>query len=335
MKLTAAEIRSIAAGVLDMEEEAGGVRLFRMTKAQRAWYDAKNTPVNRAHSMAGVTLDFYTDSNNLTLACSDLWINPNYHCTFDLLVDGERWTSFRIHEAEADMARAGETLFRHRFLLPSGEKRVTLYFPAYRMRIDAVELDDGAVCRPHRHKLDWLVFGDSITEGREPTHSDSSYINRVARMLDAQVYNQAISGEMFRVGKIMPGTYPKCDLVTVAYGTNDFRKQLPELLLPTVAVFFRELAAEFPNVPIVYFLPVWRKDKDRVTCGRTLEEVIPLLRKEAERYPQITVVDGWEFIPHDERYFYDARLHPNDEGAAYQAEGVYRALASCLNLNDE
>ena len=333
MKLSAAEIRSVATGVLEMEEETGGVRLYRMTKAQRSWYDAKNPPVNRAHSMAGVTLDFYTDSASLTLACSGIWINPNYHCTFDLLVDGERWTFFRIHEAEAQMDRAGETAFRHVFRLPEGEKRVTLYFPAYKMRIDEVSLDDGAVFRPHQHKLNWLVFGDSITEGREPTHSDSPYINRVARRLDAQVYNQAISGEMFRVGKIMPGSYPACDFVTVAYGTNDFRKQEAELLLPTVAVFFRELVAEFPDVPIVYFLPVWRSDKDRITRGRTLEEVIPLLRKEAERWPQITVVDCWDFIPHEEGYFFDARLHPNDEGAACQAEGVYRAVARRLGID--
>ena len=96
---------------------------------------------------------------------------------------------------------------------------------------------------------------------------------------------------------------------------------------------FRELVAEFPNVPIVYFLPVWRSDKDRITRGRTLEEVIPLLRKEAERWPQITVVDCWDFIPHEEGYFFDARLHPNDEGAACQAEGVYRAIARRLGID--
>ena len=60
-----------------------------------------------------------------------------------------------------------------------------------------------------------------------------------------------------------------------------------------------------------------------MTRGRTLDEVRTLLRQEAERYPQITVIDCWDFIPHDEQYFFDQRLHPNDAGFSFYAEALY------------
>lgn len=323
MRLTPQQIRSIATGILDMKERAGSVRLLRITDAQRAIYHENDTGWRRAQTTAGITLDFHTDSQALTLACSDIYLNPNYHCAFDILINGEFHTSFSlaiVRPAEEASLTSG---FRHTFRLPEGEKRVTLYFPLYTMQIDAVELDDGATLSPCRHSRKWVVFGDSISEGREPDHPCSSYVCRLARMLDAEVYNQAISGEIFRSRKIVPGTYPQCDFVSVAYGTNDFRKQEYDLLIPEVAAFFRQVTETFPNVPIFYLLPLWRKDHDVVTRGRTLEDVRIILRQEAEKYPQIHIIDCWDFIPHEEPYFFDRRLHPNDEGFSFYAEALY------------
>ena len=323
MLLTPEQLRSIATGILDMQSEGSSVRLLRMTDAQRAVYNIDETGWKRAQTTASVTLDFYTDSEALTLACSGILLSPNYHCTFDVLVDGEFRTSFSLSGSKPEDEPPLESGFRHTFRLPSGEKRVTLYFPLYVMRIDAVELDDGASVRPYRHSRKWVVFGDSITEGREPDHPSNAYVCRLARMLDAGVYNQAISGEIFRSRKIVPGTYPACDFVSIAYGTNDFRKQEYDLLVPEVSAFFHQVTDAFPNTPIFYLLPLWRKDKDHVTRGRTLDEVRTLLRQEAERYPQITVIDCWDFIPHDEQYFFDQRLHPNDAGFSFYAEALY------------
>ena len=330
MHLTSEQIRSIATGVLDMQEENDGLRLLRMTDAQRSVYSIDETGWQRAQTTAGVTLDFYTDSETLTLACSGIRLSPSFHCVFDVLVDSEFRTSFALSNVKPEGETSLESGFRHTFRLPEGEKRVTLYFPLYTMRIDAVELDDGASIRPYIHSRKWVVFGDSITEGREPNHPSNAYVCRLARMLDAEVFNQAISGEIFRSRKIVSGTYPECDFVTVAYGTNDFRKQPAELLIPEASAFFRQVTEAFPDVPIFYLLPLWRKDKDRVTRGRTLEEVRGILRQEAEKYPKITVIDCWDFIPNEEQYFFDRRLHPNDEGSAFYADALYQKLAKRL-----
>lgn len=326
MRLNPEEIRSVATGILDMKTDGSSVRLLRMTDAQRAVYPEDYVGWRRAQTMAGVTLDFRTDSRALTLACSDICLNPAYHCTFDVLVDGAFYTSFSMAIAKPEEVPAPPSGFRHTFPLPEGDKRITLYFPLYTMQIDAVELDDGAQFAPCSRRWKWVVFGDSISEGREPDHPCNTYVCRLARMLDAEVYNQAISGEIFRSRKLLPGSYPQCDFVSVAYGTNDFRKQEPDLLVPEMSAFLKQVAEEFPTTPIFCLLPLWRKDKDVITRGRTLEEVRAILRQEAERYPQIHIIDCWNFIPHEEDYFYDRRLHPNDAGFACYAEALYPEL---------
>lgn len=87
--------------------------------------------------------------------------------------------------------------------------------------------------------------------------------------------------------------------------------------------FLKQVTDEFPTVPIFCLLPLWRKDKDMITRGRTLEEVRAILQHEAEQYPQVHVIDCWDFIPHEEEYFFDRRLHPNDAGFACYAESLY------------
>ena len=96
MRLTPEQIRSVTTGILDMRAERGSIRLLRMTNAQRAVYLPGETGWIRSQTMAGVTLDFRTDSEILTLACSEILLNPNYHCTFDVLINGVHYSSFSM-----------------------------------------------------------------------------------------------------------------------------------------------------------------------------------------------------------------------------------------------
>ena len=329
MHLTHRQIASVATGFLNVEMHGSSMRLLRTTAAQRAVYPEDDVGLRRARTTAGITLNLRTDSQTLTLGCSDILLLPHYHCTFDVFVDRHFYDSFSI-TADTVEDSSLPVAFRHTFQLPQGEKQVTLYFPLYRLLVDSVELDDGAMWTPCRAPLKWIAFGDSITEGREPDHPGNSYVNRLARMLDAEVYNQGISGEMFRSRKIVPGTYPPCDFVTVAYGTNDFRKQPADLLIPEMSAFLQQVTEEFPKTPIFCLLPLWRKDHEVVTQNRTLTQVREILRQEAEKYPQIHIIDCWDFIPHDESLFYDYRLHPNDAGFAHYAEALYQEIFQFL-----
>ena len=138
MRLTPQQIRSISTGVLDMKEQGSSLRLLRMTDAQRAVYTEDEVGWRRAQTTAGITLDLHTDSQTLTLACSDIYLSPIYHCAFDVLVDGEFYTSFSMATTKTTDEPSLASGFRHTFRLPEGNKRITLYFPLYTMQIDAL-----------------------------------------------------------------------------------------------------------------------------------------------------------------------------------------------------
>ena len=45
----------------------------------------------------------------------------------------------------------------------------------------------------------------------------------------------------------------------------------------------------------------------------------------------ITVISGFDFVPKDEKYFGDLRLHPNDEGFDHYVENLYGKIKSALD----
>ena len=146
-------------------------------------------------------------------------------------------------------------------------------------------------------------------------------------MLDAEVHNYGVSGEVFRANKIV-GQYPKCDLVTVAYGTNDFghkagsRREFEE----NMPVFFKKLHAVYPETPPFVLLPLWRADGQPHNDIPSLQFVRDAVSREVKQYANITVIDCQDFIPHEPEYFNDLRLHPNESGMNLYAEAVYNVI---------
>ena len=53
-----------------------------------------------------------------------------------------------------------------------------------------------------------------------------------------------------------------------------------------------------------------------------------VLRTVCEPYPTIHVISGLPLVPHDEAYFGDLRLHPNDAGFAEYAAKLIAAIGS-------
>ncbi len=46
-------------------------------------------------------------------------------------------------------------------------------------------------------------------------------------------------------------------------------------------------------------------------------DVEKMIRAAVADLKNITVIPGFDFVPHDTDYYADIRLHPNDEGAAH------------------
>ena len=44
----------------------------------------------------------------------------------------------------------------------------------------------------------------------------------------------------------------------------------------------------------------------------------------------ISVISGFDFVPMDEKYYADLKLHPNDEGFEYYAENLYKEIKEMI-----
>ena len=60
-------------------------------------------------------------------------------------------------------------------------------------------------------------------------------------------------------------------------------------------------------------------------AGR-FEDLERMIRLATEELPNVKVISGTDFVPHDISYFADLRLHPNDEGFRQYFESIQKAL---------
>lgn len=333
MKLTFDQLKSILTGCMEISQNTdGSACVRRMTARQRAPY-LKNRPGHAfpCEYSTNITLDFCTDATSAAVTLRGRRRKMNAEITVDLLVDNVPAQSVcYLQEAEesTDATDYGPHTFR--FTLPGKTCRVTLQLP-YSNTVDSLtlELSDGAGLQPYVHSRTLVAFGDSITYGATASRPSLTYISRLARMLDAKVHNFSIGGERFLDWKIIPGTYPKADFVIAAYGSNDYgqKKYCHELFRQKMPVFFQKLHEAFPQTPIFVLLPLWRLNEDEPQNDiPNLQTVRDAVRKEIGQYPNMTAVDCQDFIPHEPKYFADARLHPNNEGMALYANAVYEAI---------
>ena len=60
--------------------------------------------------------------------------------------------------------------------------------------------------------------------------------------------------------------------------------------------------------------PIWRKDFEEKKCFSSFFDVEKEIKDICRKFDNISVISGWNLVPHDEEYFADLRLHPNDDG---------------------
>ena len=337
MKLDLAQMKAIAKGVMDVTEENGAFVFHRLNKAQMGIYKPNTGGWRRAQALASVHLDLETDADMLSFTAVNGWNSTGVrYFYFDLWVDGKMLyhDGFSYNE-NAD----GTTMMRfgpwHTDLaMPAGSKRVQLYLPAIcHVELQAVELKGATYVKPVESKRRWLAFGDSITEAHSSHMPSMQYTEQVARAIDAEVLNQGAGGEQFMACKIVPGSYPKVDFITVAYGTNDYTHCPNEETFEREAGgFFQALHREFGDTPVLVLLPLWRghEKTGKAFALGSLLRVRERIREIALRYPANRVVDCSGFIPPVYDFFADKGLHPNALGHTFYAKGLLPEVKKLL-----
>lgn len=327
MKLSVADWQKIVHNAVSCKvDESGGMILCRFTQSQMDTVTRSSADwLKKAKSSAAMTLDFITDSDILVLKFDLFPGSSRQTASLDLYVDGVFYASKQMG---LDGKLAG-------FQLPAGQHRVTVYFPwSAQLVIRAVNLSEGASVQSVEKSCKLLCLGDSITQGYDAAFTSLTYVNQIARELNAEVIDQGIGGHIFHVDYIdesMQQINP--DLITVAYGTNDYGlyETLEEYAAHTGA-YLRKLAQLFPNTKILGILPIYRNDGNyqarKLYRPYSMDDARQVLRSQyAEIGAYVVEETGIAHLPN--MYAPDF-LHPNDLGFSLMAKGILKKIKEIL-----
>ena len=316
MVMTIDNIRELTVGALTIEKREDGFHFRRFTEKQLAAWDRLGWRFRaRADATCGVRLDFVTDARTLAFSAAA----GNYELHIDGLLRSKHLldTDGRVECPLCDPLGNEK-----------GEYRVTLYLPSHTEGVlREVVLTGASYARPCTYDCRLLLIGDSITQGWESEYDSMTYAYALSRALRADSINQGVGGSCFDVSTQDDLPFDP-DIVTVAYGTNDYdmRGTLAEMQ-ERLTAFLDAVAARYAGKRIFVISPIWR-DQRNAAMGR-FEDCRALIISEAAKR-SMTHIDGLKMVPPIPLLFSDEYLHPNALGFAYYAENAVREILAHL-----
>lgn len=338
MQVNFSQIQAITLGATRVEQQGDGIHFYRFTQAQEKLYKERSEDFYiKTFSTSGVRLRFRTDSRTLGLCVTVCPGCSRSYFSFDVFVDGKMVDSlnnFTGIQLPHDYTKMEFPLgaFSKKFQLGAGEKEVCIYFPwSVNVTLETLELEDGAFVTPVKPQKKILCFGDSITHGYDALHPSNKYISKLADFLEAEEYNKAIGGEIFWPDLAETREDFEPDYITVAYGTNDWNNCSREAFVDNCTIFYRNLHMNYPDTPIYAITPIWRKEMAQARPFGAFRDVDEIIRRQVEGLDGVKVIDGFSFVPQEERFYADLRLHPNDAGFAAYFAGLKHKLVNCCD----
>lgn len=311
MILTNEELKKIYFGAYAFEETKDGyLRAFQYSKPQEEYF--KKTEIywyERCTASTGKTIEMITSATEFSFEYKIIW--QGSLDSFELFADGEFAEAKRIEDLPAH-----GTL---QFSLENGEeekqRKIIIYLP-----VDAtVVIRNFSLNAPYevpskKEKVLWM--GDSITQGYGPLRSSGTYVNVANRILDYDIINQGIGGYIYDAGSVMKMESYTPDKIIVAFGTNQFDTKT----MRPIEDFYEKLFSIYGRtIPTIVITPVRRFDLRSFGEENTFIRFCDNLKTICERYENIEIIDGFELIPNDSKYYID-NLHPNEEGARIYGE---------------
>ena len=328
-KVTFSEIKQIANGVA-YKEETERVVFHRFTKQQETLYESLRPEyISACMYTAGVKLLFQTNSSKVYFkALVTTESTDRTFFSFDVSIDGKQTDNLDNFSGKImDNQYVGKQFstgeVEKTFEIGQGDKIVCIEFP-YTAKAELIELgiEEHAYLKEVKKAKRLLAFGDSITHGFDALYPSARYISRLAEYLDAEDMNKAIGGETFfpELGLTKEEFEP--DYITVAYGTNDWSHNSRKTFTTSCTKFYKNISETYPNAKIYAISPIWRKDYQLKKEFGPFHEVLEEMQKATEDLPNVTLIHGFDLVPHDEHYFGDYRLHPNDAGFLHYYENL-------------
>ena len=329
MILSPEQIKSIAFGAAYVDLKDGMITLHRFTADQEKLYSTVNEDFYRkTFAGAGISLEFLSNSRDLELLCYLTPASSRRFFSISVFVDGEKCDELKMSFEDLNN-RSGYVGKKFKLGDSAEQKRVSVYLPwSFSAQIVKLALDDGAFIKTVEKKSKMIFFGDSITHGYDAHDTHNSYATRLSRMLDADTRNKGIGGEIFRpeLSDLKDDEFEP-DIITVAYGTNDWCAMDSYVAMQEKCErFYENLTKNYPNAKIFALSPIWRVDFDNTTRVGKFEDAKEIIKNAVAKYSNVTFIDAYDFVPHSEDLMDDRYVHPSDKGFEYYATALYSEI---------
>lgn len=328
MKLTLENIKEITTGASDIAYRDGKYCFYRLSSEEM---EVVKHPLMFAP--AGVQMRFKTDAKLLRLKVNvrKALLTRSFF-SFDVFVNGEMTGSIQNFKDEECIGAYSENeyplgSFEGEFELCGTENTVRIVFPhSLAADVEEIELEGATYCSPEKYDKTIIFYGDSITQGFDSVHPSRTYASIVAEKFGANVINKAIGGAGFSPAFAQIPRNENADLLFVAYGTNDWGGYDLETLKNNTKGFVEGIKMNYPDIPVYVITPLWRADWQETKKGGTFKENFDVINETFGKEENITVISGFDLVPHDKNMFGDLCLHPNEKGFGHYVDNLMKYL---------
>lgn len=337
MQLSFEQIKSATWGATYFTEEPDGIIFNRFTREQHAMYEKKDGGFfAKSLTTSGIRLCFKTDSQSLYLHTTVKDSRSRTYFSFDVFAD-DTLVGWLDNFSDVEIPRDYSSIsfpcgtFDKCFDLGKGTKTVTVHLPWNKItKLHQLVLDDGAYFEPVKRGKKLLVYGDSITYGFDALRPSARHIAKLADALDAEEFNKGIGGERYCPDLAALRDTFDPDYIVVGYGTNDWSSTKKDVFYPNCKTFFAELAKNYPGVRVFAITPIWRVNYDEKTDFDSFFDIESGIRDAAAPYENVTVISGFDLVPHSVEYFADYGLHPNLKGIDHYFKNLWKQIEPTL-----
>lgn len=325
MRLSFEQLAAFTLGVDALDRRDGRVRASRMPQPLRPVYSDTGFRRVRMECTTGVRVRFRSDARCVSLAWR-LGASARPWCRGVLVLDD----ATQLPVGPAQPCERWEQTVQ---LIDDGDcatRTIDLWLPHLAAcDVEYLAVNEGASVAPAlRPALRWLAYGDSVTQGMEATLPTRTWVARCALALDADALNMGVGGAVLEPGlAVDPGF--DADLITIAFGVNDFAKNVPPRHLFDNGRRLLDVLRSRSRSPVVIFTPLPWRDRERNDAGHHQEAYRDALRSLASFRDGVSIADGSDLVSPDARYLPDA-VHPNDEGFKVMADRAIPILRSAL-----
>lgn len=312
--------------LLRLVETDAGVQPVRFTEHQLNYFDTNESYRLRAHCPAGISIALCTDAAWLELDILVEGAMRNHLYAMATVGDGS------THLVACEPLGPQPRSVTFRFTLSPAEqaiemRKVEIYLSQFAwLTIKDIRLSSGACVSPadDRPSLRLLCLGDSITQGVDSRNPAGTYAVRLARLLNAELLNQGVGGHDFDPASFDPELPFEPNLITIAYGVNDWTKNKSVGdIADNARSLLERVSSRYEGVPILLITPIWHHTQDELKTAGTLVDVRATVAGVGAGFGHVHVIDGAGLVPGLPRLFADG-VHPTDEGFAHYATELHR-----------